>query len=98
MIDKLTAVRLALNPQKFIVGPEPRTLALWDELLAQGKRITAVGNSDAHATPMRMGPFQRIIFPYEFLFRAVNTHILLERPLTGDLTQDKKMILRAICE
>ncbi|MCB8937871.1 MAG: PHP domain-containing protein [Ardenticatenaceae bacterium] len=96
LLDKLTAVRLAFNPQKFVVGPEPRTLALWDELLAQGKRITAVGNSDAHATPMSFGPFKRIIFPYEYLFRAVNTHILLERPLTGDLTQDKKMILRAI--
>ena len=96
LIDKLTAVRLAFNPDKFIVGPQPQTLALWDELLAQGKRITGVGNSDAHATPMSFGPFKRIIFPYEFLFRAVNTHILLERPLTGDLTQDKKMILRAI--
>ncbi len=96
LLDKLTALRLALNPQKFVVGPEPRTLALWDELLAQGKRITAVGNSDAHATPMSMGPIKRVIFPYDFLFRAVNTHILLERPLTGDVTQDKQLIYRAI--
>ena len=96
LIDKLTAVRLAFNPQKYVVGPEPRTLALWDELLAQGNRVTAVGNSDAHATPISMGPFKRVIFPYEFLFRAVNTHILLERPLTGNLTQDKQMIYRAI--
>ena len=96
LIDKLTAVRLALNPGKFIVGPEPRTLALWDELLAQGKQVTAVGNSDAHATPMSFGPLNRIIFPYEFLFRAVNTHILLERPLSGNLDFDKQLILRAI--
>lgn len=96
LLDKLTAVRLAFNPEKYVVGPEPRTLALWDELLAQGKRITAVGNSDAHATPMKMGPFNRVIFPYEYLFRAVNTHILLERPLTGDHHRDKKHILHAI--
>ena len=96
LLDKLTAVRLAFNPQKFVVGPEPRTLALWDELLAQGKRITAVGNSDAHGTPMSFGPLKRIIFPYEFLFRAVNTHILLERPLTGDVAYDKQLILKAI--
>lgn len=56
----------------------------------------AVGNSDAHGTPMSFGPFKRIIFPYEFLFRAVNTHILLERPLTGDVAQDKQRILKAI--
>lgn len=96
LIDKLTAVRLALNPEKYIVGPEPRTLALWDELLAQGKQITAVGNSDAHATPMSFGPIKRVIFPYEFLFRAVNTHILLQRPLSGDFKHDKQRILRAI--
>lgn len=96
LIDKIMAVRLAFNPEKYVVGPEPRTLAFWDELLAQGKQISAVGNSDAHATPMSFGPIKRVIFPYEFLFRAVNTHILLERPLTGDLAQDKKMILQAI--
>ena len=96
LLDKLTAVRLAFNPQKFVIGPEPRTLALWDELLGQGKRITAVGNSDAHGTPMSFGPLKRIIFPYEFLFRAVNTHILLERPLTGDVAYDKQLILKAI--
>ena len=98
LLDKLTAVRLAFSPDKFVVGPEPRTLALWDELLAQGKRVTAVGNSDAHATPMRFGPFKRVIFPYEFLFRAVNTHLLLERPLSGDPFLDKKLILRAIAK
>ena len=96
LLDKLAAVHLALNPEKFVMGPEPRTLALWDELLAQGKRVTAVGNSDAHATPMSFGPIKRVIFPYEFLFRAVNTHLLLERPLTGNLAQDKQLIYRAI--
>jgi hypothetical protein len=96
LLARLTAVRMALNPQKYIDGPEPETLALWDELLAQGKRIVAIGNSDAHGTPMRFGPLERIIYPYEFLFRAVNTHILTPVPLKGDAHHDKNLILDAI--
>lgn len=96
LLLKLTALRVALNPQKYITGPEPEALQLWDELLAQGKQVTAVGNSDAHGTPMSMGPIKRVIYPYDFLFRAVNTHILLAEPLTGELAVDKKRVLRAI--
>lgn len=71
---------LALHPERYIVGPEPQVLTRWDELLAAGKHIAAIGNSDAHGTPMHLGPITREIFPYEFLFRAVNTHVLLRRP------------------
>jgi hypothetical protein len=45
---------------------------------------------------MNLGPFHRVIFPYEFLFRAVNTHVLLTKPLIGKLDHDKKLILEAI--
>jgi len=45
---------------------------------------------------MSMGPIKREIYPYEFLFRAVNTHVLIPKPLSGDLDDDKKLILRAI--
>lgn len=96
LLAKLVALRLALNPQKYITTPEPQTLALWDELLAQGKEISVIGNSDAHGTPMNLGPIHRIIYPYEFLFRAVNTHILMSTPLTGDHQEDKQLILEAI--
>ncbi len=92
----IAAIRLALNPEKHVSGPEPETLALWDNLLAEGKRIAAIGNSDAHGTPMSAGPLKREIYPYEFLFRAVNTHILTDEPLSGDAAQDKKQILNAI--
>lgn len=95
-LQKLVALRVALNPEKFMDGANQQTLALWDRLLAEGKQIVAVGNSDAHATPMNLGPIHRIIFPYDYLFTAVNTHLLLPKPLTGDLVLDKRMILRAI--
>ncbi len=45
---------------------------------------------------MSLGPIRRVIYPYEFLFRAVNTHILLDRPLNGDVVRDKQLILHAI--
>lgn len=79
-----------------LAGPDPDILALWDRLLAEGRRVSAVGNSDAHATPMRAGPLKRVIFPYEMLFRMVNTHVLLEHPLTGDWRADGGALLEAV--
>ncbi len=96
LFGNLTALRIALNPEKVIIAPEPETLKLWDELLAEGKQVVAIGNSDAHGTPMSMGPIKREIYPYEFLFRAINTHILIPEPLQGNLEEDKKMILKAL--
>jgi hypothetical protein len=94
--SKLHAVYYAYNPQRVAKGPFPETLKRWDELLAQGKRIAAVGGSDAHALDVRMGPLRRILFPYEFHFRAINTHLILPGPLTGDVTEDRRMILEAM--
>lgn len=94
--NKFKALRVALNPKRYIDGPEPATLAKWDELLTEGKRIAAIGSSDAHAFKYRIGPFSLEIFPYEFLFRAVNTHVLVDEELNGDYLHDKKVILDAI--
>jgi hypothetical protein len=96
LLGRLAGARIALNPDKYVIGPEPETLALWDELLAQGKQISAIGNSDAHGTPMSLGPLKRTIYPYEFLFRAVNTHILTAKPLNGDPAHDKELILFSV--
>ncbi len=96
LAGQITAVRVAFNPEKYVDGPEPETLALWDKLLGEGKKISAIGNSDAHGILMSMGPISRVIYPYEFLFRAVNTHIITKKPLTGELVQDKQLILHAL--
>lgn len=96
LLGKLRSIPLVLYPERVVTAPEPAVLEKWDELLAQGKRIAAVGNSDAHATPMKFGPFERKMFPYEFLFRSVNTHVLINEPLSGNLVHDKALILNAI--
>jgi hypothetical protein len=96
--NKLQMVRAAFNPEDYIQGPDAETLAKWDELLGRGKKVSAVGNSDAHGTTFHLGPISREIFPYEFLFRAVNTHLLLREEMNGELAHDKKLILEAIAK
>lgn len=80
------------------VGHHPitETIQRWDDLLIEGKRVVAIGGSDAHALNMHMGPIHRVIFPYEFHFRSVNTHVFIPEPLTGDVPTDKKMIYEAL--
>jgi hypothetical protein len=84
------AIFYAYNPTLTAMGPFPEVLERWDQLLAVGKRVVAIGGSDAHATPIRKGPLFRVILPYEWLFRAVNTHVLTKEPLTGDAELDRK--------
>ncbi len=94
--SRLKAIALALNPDKYIAGPRSETLSKWDQLLSDGRKVAAVGGSDAHALIYRMGPIARIIFPYEYLFRAVNTHILVIEELNGDLDHDRQLVFDAI--
>jgi PHP domain len=93
--SKLHAIYYAYNPSRIAHGPFPQVLQRWDELLASGRRVVAIGGSDAHALPARLGPLQRVIFPYEFHFKAINTHLLIEKPLSGDLEIDRGLIYDA---
>ncbi len=94
--SKLVAPIYALKPEWGIRGPYRATLRLWDELLAQGYRISALGSADAHGGTYRMGPFRRQVFSYEYLFRCVNTHVLTQAPLSGELEADKALIYEAL--
>jgi hypothetical protein len=93
---KLHGVFYAFFPQFIAHHPMPETLQRWDELLTDGGRVVAIGGSDAHALDLHMGPLHRIIFPYDFHFRTVNTHAFIPEPLTGDVPTDKKMIYEAL--
>lgn len=92
----LSAIFYAYCPTLGIRGPFRATLRKWDELLAQGKRVAAIGGADAHATPYSLGPLHRVVFPYEYLFRCVNTHILVERPFNGVLEHDRALLYEAL--
>jgi hypothetical protein len=93
---RLHALWYAYFPTAGIRGPFKPALELWDSLMANGQRVVGIGGADAHANSYSMGPLRRTIFPYEYLFRAVNTHILAESALTGDVATDQGIILNAL--
>jgi len=94
--SKLWAYFHAFFPQFIARGPDPALLERWDALLSQGKRLAAIGGSDAHALPVKAGPLRKHIFPYAWHFRAINTHLLLSQPLSGDLEQDRTLVYEAL--
>jgi len=93
---KLHGAFYAFFPHLIAHHPMLETLQRWDDLLTSGQRVVAIGGSDAHALHMHMGPVHRVIFPYDFHFRTVNTHVFIPEPLTGDVPTDKKMIYEAL--
>lgn len=93
---KLHAIYYAYNPKRVAHAPSPESLRKWDELLKEGRRMVAIGGSDAHALPAHLGPLRRTVFPYEYHFSTVNTHIFLPNPLTGDEREDSAMIVEAL--
>lgn len=94
--SRMHAIYYALNPRRVARGPFPETLKLWDNLLADGKRVAAIGGSDAHAFPARLGPIKRTLFPYAFHFECINTHIFTTNPFSGDLEQDNRLLIEAL--
>jgi len=95
---KLNGVFYAFLPQFIAHHPMLETLQRWDDLVSNGRRVVAVGGSDAHAMHMHMGPLHRVIFPYDFHFRTVNTHVFIPEPLSGDVPTDKRMIYEALAQ
>ncbi|GIK43137.1 MAG: phosphotransferase [Chloroflexota bacterium] len=93
---KPRAVIGAYLPNLVLTGPFPEVLAKWDHLLAAGQKVVAIGNSDAHAIAYSLGPLRRTIYPYEYLFRAVNTHLLLNEPLAHEVNRARQQIFEAL--
>ena len=93
---KRSILRAAFRPDELLIGPNPDVLAMWDKLLAEGNRIVGIGNSDAHGTTYHLGPISHTVFPYDFLFNCINTHVLLSQPLTGNWQKDRLALYHAI--
>lgn len=83
-------------PEMMAHGPLDVTLAKWDELLCLGKKVIAVGGSDAHAIKFSKWSIKKTVFPYEFHFSAINNHLWIDEPLSGDIDQDKAMVYQAL--
>ena len=93
---KLDGIIYAFMPKAIPHGPLPKAIRIWDDLLARGQRIVAVGGSDAHARHMSLGPIHKTIFPYEYHFSTINTHALAPAAFSGNLADDRKMVFDAL--
>jgi hypothetical protein len=93
---RLHAIYYAFNPKRVARAPSPQALQKWDSLLLRGLRVVAIGGSDAHGLPARLGPLRRTLFPYDFHFRCINTHLLSQKPLTGNPIDDQRTVLDAL--
>jgi predicted metal-dependent phosphoesterase TrpH len=90
------SIYYAFNFEKLAAGPLERTLKKWDDLLSTGQKVAAVGGSDAHELDIHKGPIHRLIYPYVQHFRAVNTHLILPKELSGEVESDREMIYAAL--
>ena len=77
-------------------GPPPELLALWDCYNISGHRVVGIGSSDAHAFPYKLGPISIVIFPYRYLFKTINTYIVLENELNSAFTTARRQIIDAL--
>lgn len=96
MPTPLKTLQMGFRPDDYMTAPSQKTLELWDSLIASGRRVVGIGNADAHGITYRVGPISHIVYPYDFLFNCVNTHVLLTGPLTGDYERDRGAIYRAL--
>jgi hypothetical protein len=93
--NRFEMIYYAFFPSAGILGPDPQTLALWDRYLAEGRRVSAVGGPDAHGHSYSLGPLHKVVFSYEYLFRAVTLHVLVDK-ITGDAEADGRTIAEAL--
>ena len=91
----LKALYYYINRKKAVPQPEPETLREWDRLLSKSRTV-AIGGTDAHAFRFGFGPVRPRIFPYKYLFRTINTHVLLAEKLKGDVKADRKLVYNAL--
>lgn len=94
----LRAIIGAYWPAMTLTAPFPELLAQWDRLTAGGHKVVAVGSSDAHGMTFALGPLRSTIYPYEFLFKAINTHLILSAPLADDITMLRQQVHTALGE
>jgi hypothetical protein len=90
------AMRWLRDPERAIAaGPPAHHLRRWDELSAR-RRVPAVGGLDGHQPGLRVGGRVRSPLPHRRTFDLLRTHLLCERPLTGDAEADWRTVLPAL--
>ncbi|MFL5820884.1 MAG: CehA/McbA family metallohydrolase [Solirubrobacteraceae bacterium] len=89
-------VRFIASPERTIDGPPPRNLERWDALLSR-RAVVAIGGVDAHQVGVRVaGRVPLRLMAYHRSFRRLRTHVLLERPPSGDAARDRGAVYAAL--
>jgi hypothetical protein len=72
-----------------------QALEHWDEMLAR-RDVVGLYGADAHSR-LPITRSWALRYPsYEALFSLLRTHVLLDRPLSGDATADREAVLEAL--
>lgn len=85
-----------LNRKAAMDGPPQDALKLWDCYTAAGRKVVAIGGTDAHAARRRVAFIPVEIFPYRFLFRTIKTYLCLPEPLNADFFRARAQIYTAL--
>jgi len=94
--SRLQALFFVFFPQFLPLRPSARNMQIWDSFLMNGGRMVAIGGSDAHALSFRSGLLRKTLFPYQYHFKTINTHLLLDTPMSGSESQDRDLVLHAL--
>jgi len=79
------------------VGPQPEAVRLWDRLLAEGKRVTAVGASDWHRAPDPIDAPSVRVFASALTERDVLTAIKNGHVIVMRNARDEPPVVLASC-
>lgn len=96
--EKLTRFNklvMSLSPRKSMVGPTDRILKKWDELNMK-RKVVGVAGVDAHAFPVKLGPWRVEIFPYKVHFKTLKLFIILPEPMSKDFSTAAGQLYEAI--
>ncbi|HET7046626.1 MAG TPA: CehA/McbA family metallohydrolase [Solirubrobacteraceae bacterium] len=92
------AVRWLRDPQAEVAkGPPADHLRRWDWLSAH-RRVPAIGGLDGHQPGIRLSGRVHSPLSHARTFDLLRTHLLCDRPLTGELQSDRATMLRALAE
>ena len=90
------ALRWLRDPEAAIAGgPPAHHLRAWDALSAR-RRVPAIGGLDGHAPGIRVRGRVRSPLSHRRTFGLLQTHLLCDRPLSGDPEADWGTVLAAL--
>ncbi|MDO8734312.1 MAG: CehA/McbA family metallohydrolase [Elusimicrobiota bacterium] len=84
------AILSYLLPAYFLTGPKPETLQRWDAI-NQTEEKYGVGEIDNHENIRKHFGLKLKILKFDFAFRTIRTHIVLDEPFSKDNTDIKKV-------